>query len=117
MSNELLRLAVQDALTVAWKIDVILEPDETADFSEREHLHPGGVFVIQEAIRPVSPKQAGQAGALLDLYFALTSQAGTWSYEEMADWQRQAGLEPERPIRFQTVPGIGQQAAVKPRTA
>ena len=77
-------------------------------------LRPGGVFVIQEAIRPASPKQAGQAGALLDLYFALTSQAGTWSYEEMADWQRQAGLKPKRPITFRTLPGVGQQVAVKP---
>lgn len=76
-------------------------------------LRPGGVFVIQEAVRPASPHQAGQTGALLDLYFALTSQAGTWSYEEMADWQREAGLEPKRPIPFRTVPGIGQQAAVK----
>jgi SAM-dependent methyltransferase len=76
-------------------------------------LRPGGVFVIQEAVRPSSPKQAGQAGTLLDLYFALTSQAGTWSYDEMADWQRQAGLEPRKPIRFRTVPGVGQQVAVK----
>jgi hypothetical protein len=24
-------------------------------------------------------------------HFAVTSQAGTWSYEQMGDWQRQAG--------------------------
>jgi SAM-dependent methyltransferase len=77
-------------------------------------LRPGGVFVIQEVIRPISPKQAGQAGALMDFYFALTSEAGTWSYEEMADWQRQAGLEPKKPVRFRTLPGMGQQVAVKP---
>jgi hypothetical protein len=77
-------------------------------------LRPGGVFVIQEVVRPVSPNQAGQVGALLDLYFALTSEAGTWSYEEMAAWQRQAGLEPKKTIRFRTLPGVGQQAAVKP---
>lgn len=78
-------------------------------------LRAGGVLVIQEAIRPESPADAGQAGALLDLYFALTSQSGTWSYEEIAGWQREAGLEPQRPIRFRTAPGIGQQAAVKRR--
>lgn len=76
-------------------------------------LRPGGVFVIQETIRPASPTQGGQTGALLDLYFALTSQAGTWSYAEMANWQAQAGLKPKKPIRFRTVPGMGQQAAVK----
>jgi SAM-dependent methyltransferase len=78
-------------------------------------LRPGGVFVIQELIRPHSPREAGQIGALLDLYFALTSQSGTWSFEEMADWQRQAGLKPLKPVRFLTVPGNGQQSAVKAR--
>jgi SAM-dependent methyltransferase len=76
-------------------------------------LRPGGVFVIQELIRPHSPNEAGQIGALLDLYFALTSQSGTWSFEEMADWQREAGLKPLKPLKFLTVPGNGQQSAVK----
>ena len=77
-------------------------------------LRPGGVFVIQETIRPHSPQEAGQAGALLDLYFAITSQSGTWSFEEMAAWQRDAGLLPQKPIRFRSIPGAGQQVAVKP---
>jgi SAM-dependent methyltransferase len=76
-------------------------------------LRPGGVFVIQELNRPASPSHAGQIGALLDLYFAVTSRSGTWSFAEMADWQREAGLEPLKPVRFVTVPGVGQQAAVK----
>lgn len=76
-------------------------------------LRPGGVFVIQELYRAHTPKEAGQIGALLDLYFALTSQSGTWSFEEMAGWQREAGLKPMKPIKFLTAPGNGQQAAVK----
>jgi SAM-dependent methyltransferase len=76
-------------------------------------LRPGGVLVIQELVRPHSPREAGQIGALLDLYFALTSQSGTWSFAEMADWQRAAGLKPLKPLRFRTVPGNGQQSAVK----
>ena len=78
-------------------------------------LRPGGVFVIQELFRPHTPNEAGQVGALLDLYFALTSQSGTWSFEEMADWQREAGLKPLKPIKLRTVPGKGLQAAVKER--
>jgi SAM-dependent methyltransferase len=78
-------------------------------------LRPGGIFVIQEHYRKSSPDEAGQIGALLDLYFALTSQSGTWSFEEMADWQREAGLKPRKPIRFMTAPGTGQQVGVKPR--
>ncbi|HEV2852037.1 MAG TPA: methyltransferase [Thermoanaerobaculia bacterium] len=76
-------------------------------------LRPGGVFVIQELYRTNTPNEAGQIGALLDLYFALTSQSGTWSFEEMAGWQREAGLKPMKPVKFLTAPGNGQQAAVK----
>ncbi|MDQ4074765.1 MAG: methyltransferase [Chloroflexota bacterium] len=77
-------------------------------------LRPGGAYVIQEVIRPTSAKEAGQLGALLDLYYALTSEVGTWTYEEMAGWQREAGLAPRKPIRFRLGPGSGQQVAVKP---
>lgn len=78
-------------------------------------LRPGGVYAIIDAFRPRTPQAAGQLGALTEFYFALTSQSGTWTPHEMADWQRQAGLRPRRPIRFRTAPGVGAQVAVKPR--
>jgi SAM-dependent methyltransferase len=77
-------------------------------------LKPDGVHAIFDAIRPGTPKQAGQTGALLEFYFALTSQSGTWSVEEMADWQRGAGLKTRRPTGMRTAPGTGIVAAVKP---
>ena len=40
-----------------------------------------------------------------DLYFALTSRSGLWSFAEMADWQRAAGLMPRKPVHL--VPGSG----------
>jgi hypothetical protein len=52
-------------------------------------------------------------GALLEFYFVLTSQSGTWTPEEMAGWQREAGLDPRRPIRFRTMPGGGIQVGTK----
>lgn len=76
-------------------------------------LRSGGVFVIQEVIRTKSPKEAGQTGTLYDLFFGITSQAGLWNYEEMADWQREAGLVPKKPIPFRSAPGLGLQVAVK----
>jgi SAM-dependent methyltransferase len=76
-------------------------------------LRPGGIYAILDAFRPRTPKEAGQLGALLEFYFALTSQSGTWTAEEMAAWQRGAGLEPRRPIRLRTVPGGGIQVATK----
>ncbi len=77
-------------------------------------LRPGGVFVLQDLIRRQAPDQGDQIGALSDLYFALTSDAGTWSFEEMASWQRDAGLIPQKPLWLRTMPGVGQQVAIKP---
>jgi 2-polyprenyl-3-methyl-5-hydroxy-6-metoxy-1,4-benzoquinol methylase len=76
-------------------------------------LRPGGAVVVQELVRRESPTQGGQLGALLDLYFALTSQAGTWSVAEMAAWQRDAGLQSRPPVFLRSMPGGAQQTAIK----
>jgi SAM-dependent methyltransferase len=76
-------------------------------------LRPGGFLAIQDTLRP-SPDKEGALILLSDLYFANTSQAGSRSFEEMADWQREAGLIPLKPARFRSLPGVGQQAAMKP---
>ncbi len=76
-------------------------------------LRPGGFFVIQEPARLERPERGGQTAALLGLYFALQSRpnVNTWSAVEMADWQRQAGLRPRRPIPLRTAPGWVLQVA------
>jgi len=76
-------------------------------------LRPGGICVILELIRPPSPNDAGQVGALLDLYYALTSASGTWSVDEMTGWQIDAGLTPRRPIYLRTTPGAAEIIAGK----
>jgi SAM-dependent methyltransferase len=76
-------------------------------------LRPGGVFAVLDEFRPRSAEDGGQVGALLEFYFALTSRSGTWAVDEIAGWQRDAGLSPRRAIRFRTVPGVGIQAATK----
>jgi predicted O-methyltransferase YrrM len=76
-------------------------------------LRPGGVVAIVEEFRQTNAKRARQIGGLLEFYFALTSRSGTWTVDEIAGWQRAAGLTPRRPIRFFTAPGVGIQAAVK----
>ena len=78
-------------------------------------LRPGGYLVVQEVFRPASARAAGQLGALSDLYFAVTSEAGTWSTAEIAAWERTVGLRPRKPINFLFAPGTGQQSARKPR--
>jgi 2-polyprenyl-3-methyl-5-hydroxy-6-metoxy-1,4-benzoquinol methylase len=76
-------------------------------------LAPGGVFVIQDVERDDEPNPGNQIGALLDLYFALTSQSGTWSMAEMTGWMREAGFAALRPVRFRTAPGLVQAVGSK----
>lgn len=76
-------------------------------------LRPGGAVIVQELIRPETYERAGQMGALLDLFFALTSEAGTWSLSEIASWGHAAGLSPRKPMFLRTIPGSAQQGAVK----
>jgi SAM-dependent methyltransferase len=77
-------------------------------------LRPGGFFVIVDFVRPRSPRKAGKVGTLNALFFALTSAADTWSTEELAGWQRDAGLQPRKPVRLRTAPDTAIQASVKP---
>lgn len=76
-------------------------------------LKPGGYVAVVELVRPSEPGGSGQVGALLDLYFALTSRSGTWSSDEIASWQRDAGLTPRRPMTLRTVPGAAELVARK----
>jgi SAM-dependent methyltransferase len=66
-------------------------------------LRPGGYLVIGDALRPSSPGRGGQQGAFFDLYFALTSESGLWTFDEMRSWQVAAGLTPRKSISL--VPG------------
>ncbi len=108
--------AAWDCIYVSQLLHHFDEPTNRALVQRMAHaLRPNGVLVVLEMIRPASPTEAGQVGALLDLYFALTSQSGTWSIEEMQGWQRDAGLVVQKPIRLRTVPGAAEIVAVKPR--
>ena len=78
-------------------------------------LRPGGVLVVQEFMRNPRPRRGDHLGALLDLFFAATSESGTWSVKEIADWQRAAGLQPRKPIWLRSIPRHAQQVARKPR--
>ena len=75
-------------------------------------LRPGGCFVVQKLMFP--DKEQGQGGAFLNLFFAMTSAAGNWSFKTIEQWQREAGLVPQKTINFRTTPATGQQVAIKP---
>ena len=74
-------------------------------------LRPGGYFVIGDALRPDAPGKGGQQGAFFDLYFALTSESGLWSFDEMRSWQVDAGLVPRKSISLVPGGGFGLQVA------
>jgi predicted O-methyltransferase YrrM len=76
-------------------------------------LRPGGVVAIVDALRVDPAQKIGQIGGLLDFYFAMTSESGTWSAEEMSSWQRDAGLRPRKTLRLRIARDVGVQAAVK----
>jgi SAM-dependent methyltransferase len=74
-------------------------------------LRPGGYVVIGDALRPTSPGKGGQQGAFFDLYFALTSASGLWTFDEMRSWQEEAGLTPRQSISLVPGGGFGLQVA------
>jgi SAM-dependent methyltransferase len=77
-------------------------------------LRPGGTCVIVDAIRPDLPGESRQIESLLDFYFACSSGGGTWTEQDLANWQRGAGLLPLRLKRLVSLPGWGLQIARKP---
>jgi predicted O-methyltransferase YrrM len=76
-------------------------------------LRPGGLFAIYDAFRVDRSARISQIGGLMDLFFAMISEAGTYAPEEMARWQRDAGLVPRKPMRLRLIRDVGVQAAVK----
>jgi SAM-dependent methyltransferase len=77
-------------------------------------LRPGGVVAVWEPLRQDRAERVRQVGGLLDLFFGFFSRSGTWSSEEIAGWQRGAGLVPRRPIRMWMGPDLALHVARKP---
>ncbi len=106
--------ALLDELGEGW-VDIVFMSQLVHHFTDEQNralmkksaraLRPGGVCVIGDAIRPRKPGDGGQTAALLDLYFAMVSESGTWPIEIMQDWLQSTGLEPLKPIWLRTMPG------------
>ena len=101
--------------------DLILMSSVAHHFTEEQNilvaqkvaqaLKPGGVFIINEFIRPDPSAAPELVGSSTDLFFGLTSTSGNWSVDEMNAWQRAAGLTPLRPIGYRALPGRYQVGA------
>jgi hypothetical protein len=69
-------------------------------------LKPGGYFTIMEVLTPSSIETNGDMlGAVGDLFFALSSTSGTWSYTDIAGWMEWAGFTVCRKSSFMFIPG------------
>jgi SAM-dependent methyltransferase len=96
-------------------VDIVLMSQLVHHFTDEQNralikriaraLRPGGICVMLDSIRPKRPGDGGQTAALLDLYFAMGSESGTWPIETMQNWLNSAALEPLKPIWLRTMPG------------
>jgi len=101
--------------------DLILMSSVAHHFTEEQNilvaqkaaraLRPGGVFIINEFIRPDPQAAPELVGSSTDLFFGLTSTSGNWSVAEINAWQRAAGLTPLRTIGYRAIPGRFQVGA------
>ena len=103
--------------------DLILMSSVAHHFTEEQNilvaqkvakaLRPGGVFIINEFIRPDPQAAPELVGSSTDLFFGLTSTSGNWSVAEINAWQRAAGLTPLRSVGYRAIPGRYQVGARK----
>jgi len=77
-------------------------------------LRPAGIVAIWEPLRRDRRSNIRQLGGLMDLFFGLFSEAGTWSAAEIAGWFRHAGLEPCKPRRMWFGPDLALHIGRKP---
>ncbi len=77
-------------------------------------LKPGGLVAIWEPIRQDPSGKIRQIGGLLDLFFGLFSEAGTWSADEVASWFRSADLEVRKSRSPFMMSGLALHIARKP---
>ena len=77
-------------------------------------LRPGGVFIVNEFIRPETGAKPELLGSSTDLFYGLSSTAGNYSIPEIQAWQEQAGLTVQNVVKYRTVPGRAMVVAKKP---
>lgn len=77
-------------------------------------LKSGGVYIINEFIRPEVGAKPELVGGSTDLFYGLTSTAGNYSISEIQAWQQAAGLQPHKVVWYRTIPGRAMIVGRKP---
>ncbi|GAB3894689.1 hypothetical protein GCM10028803_10030 [Larkinella knui] len=81
-------------------------------------LKPGGVYIINEFIRPETDGKSDGVGTNLvgnsmDLFYGLTSTAGNYAISEIQSWQTDAGLKLSKVKSYLSIPGRAMVVAKK----
>lgn len=105
------------------RYDVVLLSNVAHHFTEEQNqeltkrvmrsLRKGGIFIVNEFIRPAFDDKPELVGSSSSLFFGLTSTSGNWTVEEIQNWQRAAGLKIYKTIRYFTIPGMAMVIAKK----
>jgi 2-polyprenyl-3-methyl-5-hydroxy-6-metoxy-1,4-benzoquinol methylase len=77
-------------------------------------LRPSGIVAIWEPLRQDAAGKIRQIGSLMDLFFGIFSEAGTWSATEIAHWFHEAGLKAEKPRAPWMMSGLALHVGRKP---
>lgn len=103
--------------------DVVLLSNVAHHFTEQQNqdlavrvarsLRKGGIFVVNEFIRPAFEDKPELVGSSSSLFFGLTSTSGNWTVAEIQSWQQAAGLKKYKTIRYFTIPGMAMVIAKK----
>ncbi len=103
--------------------DIVLMSSLAHHFSDEQNravaakvaraLKPGGIYIVNEFIRPEVGSKPELVGSSTDLFYGLTSTAGNYSVSEISAWQQAAGLKPLKNVPYRSLPGRMQVAAKK----
>lgn len=84
-----------------------LSPDENVRLLRRIHdvLTPGGTLAVLDLFMPPRDTRA-DAGAMLGLFFHLTSSAATYTEDQLREWLAEAGFGRPRRIKLRRLPNL-----------
>lgn len=90
-------------------------PDQNQQVTDKvaKAVRPGGVFIVNEFIRPETGSKPELIGSSTDLFYGLSSTAGNYAVAEIESWQQQAGLRKYKTIWYRTLPGRAMVVAKK----